>query len=90
MKQTKHIRSVRTLQVKYLAWTNHRPCRVKITDPKLKQSVTITFHSYCRGESITETACVFLQEQHWEVIGRNEAAGIVLVADDYQRPLKSH
>ena len=82
--------TVRVLTVKYLGPTNHKPSRVKITDPRLKEETTIGFHTWTQGmtEDITQTACNYLTSQGWDCVGRNSFAGIVIVADPLTKSLR--
>jgi len=88
----KYITPVRVFTVKYLCCTNTKPSRVKITDPRLKESVSVTFMKWTQGmtEDVTQTACNYLTSQGWSCVGRNSFAGVVIVADPLTKSLKKN
>tara|TARA_R110000824_G_scaffold202465_2_gene386727 strand:- start:38 stop:382 length:345 start_codon:yes stop_codon:yes gene_type:complete len=71
--------NMRVLQFKYLPCTERKASRVKITDPRFKQSVIIPFDSeYTHAGQV---AVAYLLEKGWSVSGINSDAGVIIMTD---------
>lgn len=72
--------NMRVLQFKYLPWTERKPSRVKITDPRFKQSIIIPFDSDEYNHA-GQVAVAYLLDKGWSVSGINSDAGVIIMSD---------
>tara|TARA_R100000365_G_C2711890_1_gene47046 strand:+ start:148 stop:438 length:291 start_codon:yes stop_codon:yes gene_type:complete len=77
-KDFSQVPAARLIHFKYLAPTNHRPSRVKITDKRFNQSVELAY-SYDH-QSISEQVFDYLTEIGFQVAAINEFSGVVVLA----------
>ena len=77
----------RVLNWKYLGPTTYRCSRVKIMDPRFKQSVTLEF-DYSYNKASTQ-AVQWLLERGWNVTGVNEDTNTIILGNwDSNQQLK--